>query len=103
MSNRLTGLLDLHSKNPDDSFLNYGIALEYISLKDYSKAEEYLKNLLTLDPSYVPAYMQYAQLKEKLEQISEAKNLYRKGIEAAKKIGDKHAQKEMEEFLDELD
>jgi Tfp pilus assembly protein PilF len=101
--NRLAGLLELHVKNPTDSFVMYGIALEYISKKDYPKAEEYCLKLLETDSKYVPVYMQYAQLKEKINQIDEAKRLYLEGIEVANEIGDKHAAKEMEEFLDELE
>lgn len=103
MNNRLESLLDLHKKDPDDSFLLYGIALEYLSLKDFDKAEEYFKNLLAKDSKYVPAYMQYAQLKEKQNQVGNAKFLYQKGIEVARETGDAHTAKEMEEFLDELE
>ena len=101
--NRLESLLELHVKNPTDSFVMYGIALEYISIKDYAKAEEYCLKLLETDPKYVPVYIQYAKLKEKINNIDDAKKLYLKGIEIAKEVGDKHAAKEMEDFLDELE
>ena len=102
MNGRLESLLNLLKKEPEDSFLIYGIALEYISQKDYTKAEEYFKLLLQNDPKYVPAYMQYARLKENLNEIENAKNLYREGIKVAKEQKDLHAAKEMEEFLNEL-
>ena len=47
--------------------------------------------------------MQYAQLKEKQNEIGRAKDLYKRGIQIAKETGDKHAAKEMEDFLDELE
>ena len=103
MINRLEGLLELFSKDPKDSFVAYGIALEYISLNNYDQAERYFKLLLENDPDYVPAYLQFAQLKEKINQIEEAKNLYKQGIEKAKKAGDKKSAAEMEEFLNELE
>lgn len=103
MNNRLESLLNLHKKEPEDSFLMYGIALEYMSQHNFEEAEKYFKNLLSLDANYVPAYMQYAQLKEKQNEIESAKELYKKGIGIAKENGDKHAAKEMEEFLDELE
>jgi len=103
VNNRLESLLNLHKKEPDDSFLLYGIALEYVSLKDFDEAEKYFENLLAKDSKYVPAYMQYAQLMEKQNQIGKAKILYKEGIEIAKETGDSHAAKEMEEFLDELE
>jgi Tfp pilus assembly protein PilF len=103
LNNRLESLLNLHKKKPDDSFLIYGIALEYMSTKNFDEAEKYFETLLLKDSKYVPAYMQYAQLKEKQDQIERAKSLYRKGIEIAKETGEAHAAKEMEEFLDELE
>jgi tetratricopeptide (TPR) repeat protein len=103
VNNRLESLINLLKKDPDDSFLLYGIALEYLSVKKFDEAEKYFENLLAKDPKYVPAYMQYARLKEKQNQTNEAKILYRKGIEIARETGDAHAAKEMEEFLDELE
>jgi len=103
MSDRLESLLNLLKKDPKDSFLIYGIALEYLSKKDFIKAEEYFKLLLQSDPKYVPAYMQYARLKENLNEIEEAKNLYRGGIKLAREQKDQHAAKEMEDFLNDLE
>jgi Tfp pilus assembly protein PilF len=103
MNNRLNSLIELHRENPNDSFVSYGIALEYISAKDYKSAETYLKELLKNDEKYVPAYMQFAMMKEKLGEIDEAKNLYLEGIKIAKETGDNHAAKEMEEFLNDLE
>lgn len=103
MINRLSSLLELHKKDPSDSFVTYGIALEYISANDYQKAEEYLFLLLKNDPKYVPAYMQYAMLKEKIDDIEEAKRIYREGIIIARELKDMKAAREMEEFLNDLE
>ena len=103
MNNRLDALLNLYTKDPNDPFLLYGIALEYMSAKNYSEAEKYFKTLLQQDPEYVPAYMQFARLKENQNEVDGAKNLYLQGIKVAKETGDYHAAKEMEEFLDELE
>lgn len=99
---RLESLLTLFANDPKDSFVKYGIALEYISVKDYPRAEEFFKLILSDDQFYIPAYMQYGQLKSVINQLDEARELFKKGIEIAKKAGDKHAAKEMEDFLDEL-
>ena len=103
MNNRLESLLNLLKKEPEDSFLLYGIALEYMSLNNFEEAEKYFKSLLLYNKKYVPAYMQYARLKEKQNELDTAKSLYKKGIDIAKEAGDNHAAKEMEEFLDELE
>ena len=101
--NRLNSLLSLYEKDPKDSFIKYGIALEYISMKNFSKAEEFLQLLLKDDPKYVSTYMQYAQMKASQNKTEEARDIFKRGILIAKETGDKHAAKEMEDFLDELE
>ena len=103
MSSRLKALLELHEKDPSDSFVTYGIALEYISQKNYTEAEVYLKSLLKGNPDYLPAYMQLAQLYEKTDNIDAAKNIYKTGIEIARKQNETRTEKEMEDFLSELE
>jgi len=103
MNNRLEALLGMYEKDPKDSFLMYGIALEYFSAGKFEESKFFFEQLLESDPKYVPAYMQYARLKEKQNDIDGAKKLYRQGIKIANEAGDKHAAKEMEEFLDELE
>jgi len=102
MSDRLNSLLKLIEKDPDDSFLLYGIALEHLSTGNYEEAEKYLSSIIKKDPDYVPAYMQLAQVYENLNLIDKAKNIYKEGIEIARKNNDSHAADEMEDFLNEL-
>ena len=102
MSDRLNSLLKLLEKDPDDSFLLYGIALEHISTSNYEEAERYLSSIIKKDPDYVPAYMQLAQVYENLNLIDKAKNIYKEGIKIARKNNDSHAADEMEDFLNEL-
>ena len=102
MSDRLVSLLKLLEQDPDDSFLLYGIALEHISEDNYEEAEKYLTSLQKKDPDYVPAYMQLAYVYENLNLIDKAKNIYKEGIEIARKNNDSHAADEMEDFLNEL-
>lgn len=103
MKSRLDSLLEMLEQQPFDSFLLYGIALEYMSMNEDEKAEEYFKELLEADPGYVPAYMQYASLKINQNEIEEAKLLLRKGIKLAREKNDRHAVNEMEDLLDELE
>ena len=102
VNKRLEGLLEFYKKDPSDPFVLYGLALEYMSDNQLLKAAEFFNKLLDQNPGYVAGYLQFAQLKEKEDKIEEAKELYRKGIEAAGKTGDKKSAKEMEDFLDDL-
>ena len=103
MSDRLKSLFELYKKDPNDSFVTYGIALEYISTGNYDEAEKYLTEIITNDPDNVPAYMQLAQVKENLNKIEDAKDIYKRGIEVAKKNNELRTASEMEEFLSELE
>lgn len=103
MKSRLESLLEMLEQQPFDSFLLYGIALEYMAMNDDEKAEEYFKELLEADPGYVPGYMQYASLKINQNEIEDAKFLLRKGIKLAREKNDRHAVNEMEDLLDELE
>lgn len=103
MKSRLESLLEMLEQQPFDSFLLYGIALEYMAMNDDEKAEEYFKELLEADPGYVSAYMQYASLKINQNEIEEARFLLRKGIKLAREKNDRKALNEMEDLLDELD
>jgi len=102
MNKRLEGLLGFYEKDPDDPFVLYGLALEYMSEDKNQEAENFFIKLLEKNPDYVAGYLQYAQLKEKENKIEDAKELYKKGIQAANKAGDRKSANEMEDFLDEL-
>jgi len=102
MSDRLDSLLKLLEKDPEDSFLSYGVALEHISTSNFEEAKKYLTSLLKKDLDYVPAYMQLAQVYENLNLIDKSKNIYKEGIGIARRNNDSHAADEMEDFLNEL-
>jgi tetratricopeptide (TPR) repeat protein len=102
MNNRLEGLLNYYKKDPNDPFVLYGLALEYMSDNQLQKAEDFFHKLLEQNPDYVAGYLQYAQLKEKENKIEEARELYKRGIVAANRSGEKKSAKEMEDFLDDL-
>ena len=89
-------------QDPSDSFTHYAIALEYAASSDMDGAIEKLKALITLDPKYVPAYQQLASYLIKLRQYRNAQDVLEKGIQVAGLAGDRHAQSEMQECLDEL-
>jgi len=89
-------------ESPDDPFLRYGLALAYASEGNPAEASRRLVALLESDPHYVPAYFQLAQLHVQLGQSDEARPVLTRGIEAARRAGDAHAEGEMRGFLEQL-
>lgn len=100
---RMQQLQKMLEREPNDTFLLYGLALEYKKLNDPSAAIEHLNRVLRLDPGYCYAYHQRGLIQESLGETESAKQSYREGIEAATKKGDDHARGEIEGALSLLE
>ena len=92
------------AEDPDDAFLRYGLAMEHASAGDDAACVDVLRDLIgrTTSTPYIPAYLQAGQALVRLDCISEACEVLREGIEAARKCGDSHAQGEMQGLLDSI-
>ena len=82
-------------RDPADTFLLYGIALEHKKLGDAKQAVDFLDRVISIDPGYCYAYHQKGLVFESAGDVESAKNAYRAGIEAATKKGDAHAREEI--------
>lgn len=82
-------------REPTDTFLLYGIALEHRKLGDAKRAVEFLDRVIAADAGYCYAYHQKGLVFESLGEIESAKASYRAGIEAARSKGDEHARSEI--------
>ena len=87
---------------PGDAFLTHALALEYIKADDLEKARNLFEDLLGRQPDYVGSYYHLAGLLAKMEEKQRAVEWYEKGIAAAKKAGDQHALRELQNALEEL-
>ena len=99
---RLETLLNLVEQNPADSFLRYGLAMEYRNTGDLEAAVGEFHKLMAADPDYGPAYFHGGQTLERLGRLEEARELYLKGVEVTIRKGDLHARDEMRAALDLL-
>ena len=94
-SNRLKQLFNFLEGSPNDSFILFAIAKEYEKLNEKEKALEYYLKLTESDPDYVGTYYHLGKLYEQFEQIKIAFFTYKKGMEMARKAGDRHALSEL--------
>jgi predicted Zn-dependent protease len=92
----------LLKESPDDSFLRYALALQCVSEGDEPAAVTGLDKLLADDPHYVAAYFQLGQLLTKQGETLRARQTLTRGIEAARRAGDNHAEGEMRGFLEQI-
>jgi Tfp pilus assembly protein PilF len=90
------------AQSPDDTFLRYALALAWLSEGNPSAARSGLEALLESDPHYAPAYFQLAQLQVGQGESDRAKTVLVRGIEAARRAGDAHAESEMRGLLEQL-
>jgi predicted Zn-dependent protease len=90
------------AEKPDDAFSRYGLALELMNSGDAASAEAQFRELLERNPAYVPGYQMLGQLLAKQSRAADARAVLTRGISAAAKSGNGHAQSEMEGLLAEL-
>lgn len=99
---RLDQLKNFLEQEPNDAFLKYAIATEYLSLGFKDKTLELFEALLVEHPDYLGTYYHLGKLYEQFAKTSEAEKTYSKGIELAKTLKNKHAQNELQQALDDL-
>jgi tetratricopeptide (TPR) repeat protein len=99
---RLESLKRMVEQNPGDSFLRYGLAMEYRNGGDLERAAGEFRALVAANPDYAAAYYQGGQTLERLGRVEEAAEMYREGVAAATRKGDHHARSEMQAALDLL-
>ena len=101
--NRIEQLEIFLLETPNDAFLNYALATEYVSMGDDEKAEFIFRDLLEKNPDYVATYYHLGKLLERKQQKNEAMDIYRIGIEKAKAKGEQHSLSELQSALLELE
>lgn len=93
---------EMLASDPEDPFLRYALAMEFVSVGDDAGAVERFSQLLASTPDYIPAYQQAGQAMVRLGRVEEAAGFFRNGIAAARARGDQHAAEEMQGFLEAL-
>ena len=100
---RLDQLLAFHKEDPDDSFVRFALASEYVKLKRWEEALMAFNDLYEKDPSYVGLYYHYGKLLHGLGKPDKAAAVYREGIAVATRITDFHARSELQSALLEME
>jgi tetratricopeptide (TPR) repeat protein len=95
-STRLTKLLDFFAAEPNDPFLLYALATEYNTLNEAEKAFEYYHRLVDEHPDYVGTYYHLGKLYEKNKETEKAIEIYKKGLDTARRKNDNHAFSELQ-------
>ncbi|MGH7800570.1 MAG: tetratricopeptide repeat protein [Thermodesulfobacteriota bacterium] len=100
---KIETLKALVEKNPNNPLGRYGLANEYLKLEMYEEAIEEIQAYLRLKEDQGAVYRMLGEALLKLGRKEEAKETYRKGIEAANRHGHPGMAQEFEETLEMLD
>lgn len=103
MSTRLEQLQKMLEREPKDTFLLYGLAMEHKKAGNKDLALQLLEKVVELEPGHGYAFFQAGQILEASGDIEAARKAYEGGIVAAQKSGDSHAKSELEGALSMLE
>jgi len=96
---RLQQIQEMLKNEPQDSFLNYALALEYAKASDIEKAIELIEALLVRDENYLGAYYQLGSYYEQAGRTKSAVEIYKKGTIIAQQQQNKKTLGELNEAL----
>ncbi|MES2560990.1 MAG: hypothetical protein V4590_14685 [Bacteroidota bacterium] len=100
-NSRFDKLLEMLEKQPDDLFLQYALAMEYLGMQQPEKAQNLFEQIIAADEHYVAAYYQLGLLLEGSDE-KRAIAIYEKGMQEAQLKGDRKTVNEFRSALDEL-
>jgi tetratricopeptide (TPR) repeat protein len=93
---RLDKLLEFIKSEPNDEFLKYALATEYLRLNQGDKSLQYYEDLVNNHPQYSGTYYHLGKLYEALDRKDDAIKIYEKGMEITKAKRDNHAFSELQ-------
>ena len=102
MSNaRIEQLKNFLEQNPNDSFVQYALAIEHVNLGDDETALDYFKKILARDPDYTGMYYHIGKLYQRRNENNLAEEIFREGMKRT--LGkDVHTHHELQEALNQL-
>ena len=100
---RINKLKTFLLEQPNDSFLQHALALEYIKVGNDEEARNLFNQLLLREPTYVGSYYHLGKLLERVGDPGKAKRIYARGMDEAKRAGDQHSYNELQGALDDLE
>lgn len=98
-SQRIDSIIQLLEKEPNDSFLNYALSLEYHKSGRTEEAINLIEKLLLRDDSYLGAYLQLGKMYEEQLKPEKALSTYQKACTIAKLQNNNKALSELEEAI----
>jgi FimV-like protein len=99
---RIEKLKEFLAADPNDSFIRHALAMEYLALGEEATARGLLEEVLERDADAVGSYYQLGKLLERAGEDALALQWYERGMEAARRAGEKRAYNELQTAYDDL-
>ena len=99
---RLEKLLEFIKAEPEDPFLKYALATEYLRINQTDMALQYYENLVNNHPSYIGTYYHLGKLYEALNRRDDAISTYETGMKVTHEQRDNHAFSELQAVYNQL-
>ncbi|SFQ24395.1 hypothetical protein SAMN05216229_11493 [Geopseudomonas sagittaria] len=87
----------------DNALLRFGLGNAHLDAGNASEAVLHLSRCVEFDPNYSAAWKLLGKARAALGETAAARAAWQQGLEAARRHGDKQAEKEMSVFLKKLD
>lgn len=101
--NRIEKLKEFLLASPDDCFLQHALALEYIKTGNDEEAQKLFEEILLRTPGYIGSYYHLGKLLERKANVPGAIDIYKRGMEEAKKAKDQHSYNELQGALEDIE
>jgi len=102
-SSQIANLEKLLGTPRDGALLRYSLGNEYLKAGDAERAIEQLREAVARDPLYSAAWKTLGRACEQAARSDDALAAYRSGLDAARRRGDRQAEKEMTVFARRLE
>ncbi|MCB9867580.1 MAG: tetratricopeptide repeat protein [Phycisphaerales bacterium] len=99
---RLEQLTRMLEKDPDDVFVNFGLAMEQRAAGDVDAALAQFDRTIALDPHYLAAYQRKGETLMQAGRYDEARAALERGAEVARSAGEAHMLENINEMLEQL-
>jgi predicted Zn-dependent protease len=99
---RLLAFRTFVERNPDDPFARYSLAMGLRAAGHEGEAAAEFAEVARRKPDYVPTYLMWGQVLEKLGRRDQARQAYQDGMAAARAAGNDHAFSELGQALEAL-
>lgn len=96
---RIAKLRAFADARPQDPFPHYALALEHRNLGDHGEASRVFAALIAAHPDYVATYLHAGHALVAIGKADDARGVWQRGIEVARRKGDHHAAGELEGAL----